>query len=86
MESVDQCMKNPRFPITESPGRGPKLVPGMVLAIEPMVNEGTWQVKVLHDNWTVETMDGKRSAHYENTVVITQDEPLLLTLENGMEV
>lgn len=78
--------EEPQIPNYGSPGRGPKLVPGMVLAIEPMVNEGTWQVKVLHDNWTVETMDGKRSAHYENTVVITQDEPLLLTLENGMEV
>jgi methionyl aminopeptidase len=72
--------EEPQIPNYGIPGRGPRLVAGMVLAIEPMVNEGTYQVKVLADNWTVETLDRKRSAHYENTVVITEDEPLLLTI------
>lgn len=71
--------EEPQIPNFGSAGRGPRLVSGMVLAIEPMVNEGTWKVNVLPDEWTVETNDGKRSAHYENTVVITEDEPLLLT-------
>jgi len=71
--------EEPQIPNFGPPGRGPRLVPGMVLAIEPMVNEGTWKVTVLPDDWTVETTDGKRSAHYENTVVITEGEPLLLT-------
>ncbi len=71
--------EEPHIPNFGAPGRGPRLVPGMVLAIEPMVNEGTWKVTVLPDDWTVETIDGKRSAHYENTVVITETEPLLLT-------
>lgn len=61
-------------------GRGAKLVPGMVIAIEPMINMGTWEVVQLQDGWTVETRDGKPSAHYENTVAITEGEPLLLTL------
>lgn len=75
--------EEPQIPNFGSPGRGPRLVPGMVLAIEPMVNEGTWKVTVLPDDWTVETIDGKRSAHYENTVVITEEEPLLLTKLDG---
>lgn len=61
-------------------GRGAKLVPGMVIAIEPMINMGTWEIVQLQDGWTVETRDGKPSAHYENTVAITEGEPLLLTL------
>ena len=61
-------------------GRGAKLVPGMVIAIEPMINMGTWEVVQLQDGWTIETRDGKPSAHYENTVAITEGEPLLLTL------
>lgn len=75
--------EEPKIPNFGGPGRGPKLVPGMVLAIEPMVNEGSYHVKVLSDNWTVETVDGKRSAHYENTVVITEEEPVLLTRPVG---
>jgi methionyl aminopeptidase len=51
----------------------------MVLAIEPMVNQGTWQVKVQDDGWTVVTADGKRSAHFENTIVITKNGPEVLT-------
>jgi methionyl aminopeptidase len=51
----------------------------MVLAIEPMVNEGTWQVKVLGDEWTVVTLDGKRSAHFEHSIAITDGEPEILS-------
>jgi methionyl aminopeptidase len=51
----------------------------MVLAIEPMVNAGTYQVRTLLDNWTVVTVDKKLSAHYEHTIAITEDEPLILT-------
>jgi methionyl aminopeptidase len=51
----------------------------MVLAIEPMVNAGRYQVKTLADGWTIVTIDGKRSAHYEHTIAITEDEPLILS-------
>ncbi len=61
------------------PGKGPRLAKGMVLAIEPMVNAGTYKVETLLDNWTVVTYDGKLSAHYEHSVAITDDEPILLT-------
>ena len=60
--------------------RGPKLKAGMTLAIEPMINLGTEKVRWLDDDWTVVTRDGKLSAHYENTVLITKGEPILLTL------
>ncbi len=59
------------------------LEPGMVLAIEPMVNVGTAQVQVDEDGWTVRTADGELSAHFEHTVVVTDDEPLILTLAQG---
>lgn len=72
--------EEPQIPNYGEPGRGPRLAPGMVFAIEPMINQGTYDVKVLLDNWTVVTKDGKLSAHYENTVVITDGEPELLTL------
>ncbi|GAB1476234.1 type I methionyl aminopeptidase [Bacillota bacterium] len=71
--------EDPQIPNYGVPGRGPRLASGMVFAIEPMVNEGGWRINVQPDNWTVTTEDGKRSAHYENTVVITEEEPLLLT-------
>jgi methionyl aminopeptidase len=61
------------------PGRGPKLEAGMVFAIEPMVNAGGWQTKVLEDGWTVVTADGSLSAHFEHTVAITPEGPLVLT-------
>jgi methionyl aminopeptidase len=77
--------EDPQVPNYGIPDRGPRLTPGMVFAIEPMVNEGGWQVKVLPDGWTVKTEDGKRSAHYENTVVITEEEPLILTTLSSME-
>lgn len=60
--------------------KGPRLVQGMTLAIEPMVNVGTKDIKVLDDGWTVVTRDGSLSAHYENTILITDDEPEILTL------
>jgi len=72
--------EEPQIPNYGKPGRGPRLAAGMVFAIEPMVNEGGYEVDVLLDNWTVVTADGKLSAHYENTVVITDGEPELLTL------
>ena len=62
------------------PGRGPRLAKGMVFAIEPMICEGGYDVRTLSNDWTVVTLDGKLSAHYENTVVITDGEPELLTL------
>jgi len=77
--------EDPQIPNYGIPARGPRLTAGMVFAIEPMVNEGDWQVEVQSDDWTVKTKDGKRSAHYENTVVITEDEPLLLTKLSEIE-
>ena len=69
----------PEIPTCGAPGHGPRLMPGMTLAIEPMINMGTWKVKVLPDGWTVKTLDGSLSAHYENTVLITEGEPIILT-------
>ena len=71
--------EDPEVPNYGLPGRGARLSAGMTLAIEPMVNVGTYAVKVLSDKWTVVTADGKLSAHYENTVAITENGPLLLT-------
>jgi methionyl aminopeptidase len=61
-------------------GRGPKLLPGMTLALEPMVNVGTWRTRTLADGWTVVTADGKRSAHFEHSIAITEGEPEVLTV------
>lgn len=69
----------PEVPNFGVAGRGPRLLPGMTIAVEPMVNAGTWEVKVLKDGWTVKTKDGRLSAHYENSVVITNGEPEILT-------
>ena len=69
----------PDIPNYGKPGKGPKLKAGMVLAIEPMVNMGKFNVKCLSDGWTIVTIDGKNSAHYEHTIVITENEPILLT-------
>jgi len=71
--------EEPQVPNYGRPGSGPKLKPGMTLAIEPMVNMGTAGVRVLDDKWTVVTLDGKPSAHFEHTVLITKDEPEILT-------
>ena len=72
--------EDPQIPNYGKPGRGPRLVKGMVFAIEPMICEGGYEVETLSNRWTVVTADGKLSAHYENTVVITDGEPELLTL------
>ena len=76
--------EEPEVPNFGNPGRGPRLLPGMTLAIEPMVNEGVYDVKVLRDGWTTVTADGKLSAHYENTVLITDGEPEILTVTEGL--
>ena len=75
-----QLHEEPEVPNYGAPGRGPRLLPGMTLAIEPMVNVGTYEVQVLKDRWTTVTADGKLSAHYENTVLITDGEPEILTV------
>jgi len=72
--------EDPIVPNVGRAGHGAKLRPGMVLAIEPMVNQGRSQTRVLHDNWTVVTRDGKLSAHFEHTIAITQNGPVILTL------
>ena len=79
-----QLHEEPEVPNFGNPGRGPRLLPGMTLAIEPMVNEGVHDVRVLKDGWTVVTADGKLSAHYENTVLITVGEPEILTVAEGL--
>ena len=75
-----QLHEEPEVPNYGSPGRGPRLLPGMTLAIEPMVNVGTYDVRILKDGWTTVTADGKLSAQYENTVLITDGEPEILTV------
>lgn len=70
----------PDVPNYGTSGRGLRLVSGMALAIEPMINMGTHQVRTLQDGWTVVTIDGKPSAHFENTVAITPDGPVVLTV------
>ena len=79
-----QLHEEPEVPNFGQPGRGPRLLPGMTLAIEPMVNIGTYDVKVLRDGWTTVTADGELSAHYENTVLITDGEPEILTVAEGL--
>ncbi len=76
--------EDPEVPNYGTPGRGPRLLPGMTLAIEPMVNAGNHEVRILKDGWTVVTTDGKLSAHYENTVLITDGEPEILTVTEGL--
>ena len=76
--------EDPEVPNFGAAGRGPRLLKGMTLAIEPMVNEGVADVHVLRDGWTVLTNDGKLSAHYENTVLITDGEPEILTVTEGL--
>ena len=76
--------EEPEVPNFGAPGRGPRLLPGMTIAVEPMVNVGTYEVQVLKDGWTTVTADGKLSAHYENTVLITDGEPEILTVTEGL--
>lgn len=75
--------EDPEVPNFGKPGHGPRLMPGMTLAIEPMVNMGGVEIRVLPDDWTVITLDGKPAAHYENTVLITQSDPEILTPTAG---
>lgn len=70
----------PEVPNFGNPGRGPRLVRGMTLAVEPMVAEGNYEIRVLKDKWTVVTADGKLAAHYENTIAITAGDPEILTV------
>lgn len=74
--------EDPQIPNFGSPGRGPRLRSGMTLAIEPMVNEGGYEVVILEDGWTAVTMDGKLSAHFEHTILVTSDVPKILTKIN----
>ena len=72
--------EDPQIPNFAQKRRGIRLVPGMTLAIEPMIDAGTWEVEWLDDDWTVVTADGSLSAHYENTILITDGDPEILTL------
>ncbi len=78
--------EEPQIPNYGTPGRGPRLAEGMVLAIEPMVNMGTAAVRVLSDGWTAVTRDGQLSAHFEHTVAVTARGPLVLTSPGGAMV
>jgi methionyl aminopeptidase len=77
-----QLHEEPQVPNFGAPGQGPRLRQGMTLAIEPMVNAGTFEVNVLEDGWTAVTADGKRSAHFEHTVVVMPDRARILTKFN----
>jgi methionyl aminopeptidase len=72
--------EKPEVPNYGDPGKGPKLKPGMVFAVEPMVNAGSPRTKLMDDGWTVKTADGKLSAHSEHTIAITDNGPEILTL------
>lgn len=71
--------EDPQVPNFGRPGRGPRLKAGMTLAIEPMINMGTYEVRTLANNWTVVTLDAKLSAHFEHTIAITDNKPEILT-------
>lgn len=71
--------ESPEVPNYGAKGHGPRLAAGMTIAIEPMINLGTGGIKVLADDWTVVTLDGKPSAHFENTVAVTDNGPVILT-------
>jgi methionyl aminopeptidase len=71
--------EDPPIPNYGPPGRGPELRPGLVVAVEPMVNVGGWETRLLADEWTVVTADGSLSAHFEHTIAVTEDGPEVLT-------
>ena len=71
--------ESPEVPNFGNPGHGPRLLRGMTIAVEPMVNAGSAAIRQMSDSWTVKTADGKNAAHYENTILITDGEPELLT-------
>jgi len=75
--------EDPQIPNYGPPGQGPTLVPGMTLAIEPMVSAGRWEVRVLADGWTAVTQDGSLAAHFEHTVAVTENGPLTLSQISG---
>ena len=81
-----QLHEPPEVPNFGKPGHGPRLAPGMTLAVEPMVNQGGARVKVMRDGWTVRTADGSLSAHYENSILITKGEPEILTQVGDLRV
>ncbi len=74
-----QMHEDPSVPNFGTPGRGVRLLPGMTIAIEPMINMGTHEVRQMPDGWTIKTKDGKLSAHFEHTIAITADGPVILT-------
>ena len=76
----NEMHEDPQIPNVGKPGKGPRLQRGMTLAIEPMITQGSWEVDILEDDWTAVTIDGGLAAHYENTVIITDGKPELLTL------
>lgn len=76
--------EEPQIPNFGTPGTGMKLRPGMVLAIEPMVNAGTWEVETLEDDWTAVTLDGRLSSHWEHTILVTEEGPEVLTRPPGV--
>ena len=76
--------EDPEVPNFGAPGHGPRLIPGMTIAIEPMVNVGSFDIRILPNEWTVVTKDGSLSAHYENTVLITDGEPEILTMAEDL--
>jgi methionyl aminopeptidase len=71
--------EDPQIPNYGEPGRGPLIKPGLVVAVEPMVNIGGWETRVLADDWTVVTEDGSLSAHFEHTIAVTEDGREVLT-------
>jgi methionyl aminopeptidase len=75
--------EDPQIPNYGEPGRGPVIRPGLVVAIEPMVNVGGWRTRLLADRWTVITADMSLSAHFEHTIAITDDGPEVLTARNA---
>ena len=78
--------EEPQVPNFGEPGRGPRLRPGMVLAIEPMVTMGNYEVRVLDDGWTAVTTDGSLAAHFEHTIAVTESGPEVLTTLNGNRI
>jgi methionyl aminopeptidase len=76
--------EEPQIPNFGDPGRGPLLRAGMVLAIEPMVTMGSWEVRILDDGWTAVTKDGSLAAHFEHTIAVTDGEPEVLTSKTGL--
>lgn len=76
--------EEPSVPNYGAPGKGPRLVKNMTIAVEPMVNMGTYDVRVLRDGWTTVTADGKLAAHYENSILITDGEAEILTVPEGL--